>query len=106
MTKSIQIITLAVVLCLTAAEAYAQGAGIEWERLNRVVVELYRAGKYDDAVAVAKKALEIAEENVGPGHPNVAMSLNNLALLYRATGRIAEAERLEERAARIRAIKR
>ncbi|PJB97384.1 MAG: tetratricopeptide repeat-containing protein, partial [Nitrospirae bacterium CG_4_9_14_0_8_um_filter_70_14] len=42
----------------------------------------------------------------GPDHPDVATSLENLAALYRATQRIAEAEKLEERAARIRAIKR
>lgn len=97
---------LAAVLCLTAAAAYAQGAGIEWQILNREAMELYRAGKYDRAIVVAKKALEVAEKNVGPNHPDVATSLNNLALLYRATNRVAEAEKLEERAARIRAIKR
>jgi hypothetical protein len=40
------------------------------------------------------------------GHPDVATSLNNLAVLYRATDRIKAAEELEKRAARIRAIKR
>ena len=74
--------------------------------LNQEVIELYRAGKYDRAEIVAKKALEVAEKNVGPDHPNVAQSLNNLADLYRSTKRDEEAEKLEQRAARIRAIKR
>ena len=34
----------------------------------------------------------------GPAHPNVATSLNNLALLYQAQGRYAEAEPLYRRA--------
>ena len=61
-------------------------AGIEWDILNDEVKELYRTGKYGRAVVVAKKALEVAEENVGPYHYSVAMSLNNLALLYDTQG--------------------
>jgi len=97
MIKSIQMIALATVLCLTAAPAYAQRAGIEWETLNQEVTELYRAGKYDRAVVVAKKALEVAEKNVGLNHPDVAMSLNNLARLYDTQGQYAQAERLYKR---------
>jgi hypothetical protein len=47
---------------------------------------LYRAGRHDRAVVVARKALEVAEQNLGPDHPDVATSLNNLAVLYRARG--------------------
>jgi hypothetical protein len=57
-------------------------------------------------VPVAQKALQVAEKALGPDHPNVATSLENLAGLYRATNRVAEAKALEERAAKIRAIKR
>ena len=69
-------------------------------------MELYRAGKYDRAVVVAKKALQVAEERVGPNHPNVATSLKNMAAFYRETKRDVEAEKLEQRAAKIHAIKR
>ncbi|MGB9591741.1 MAG: tetratricopeptide repeat protein [Candidatus Kryptoniota bacterium] len=85
---------------------YAQGAGTEWETLNKEVMDLYRAGDYGRAVVIAQKALRIAEQNVGPDHPDVATTLENLARLYRATNRNAEAKALERRAARIRAIKR
>ena len=54
--------------------------------LNEEVKELYRTFNYGRAVVVAKKALEVAEENVGPYHYSVAMSLNNLALLYDTQG--------------------
>jgi tetratricopeptide (TPR) repeat protein len=92
-------------LVLTAPPLLAQTAGIEWEALNQEVMDLYRAGKYGRAVVVAKKALEVAEKNVGPDHPDVATSLENLAALYRATKRDAKALALEKQAAKIRGIK-
>jgi hypothetical protein len=52
------------------------------------------------------RALAIVEKTLGPDHPYVATSLNNLAALYRTTKRDEEAESLEQRAARIRAIQR
>jgi hypothetical protein len=45
------------VLCLTGVPASARDTGIEWNLLNQEVSDLYRAGKYDRAVTVAKKAL-------------------------------------------------
>ncbi|PJB96305.1 MAG: hypothetical protein CO080_03560, partial [Nitrospirae bacterium CG_4_9_14_0_8_um_filter_70_14] len=96
-TVCLQTIALATVLWLTAAPAYVQGASIEWETLNQEVTDLYRAGQYDRAVVVAKKALEVAEKDVGPNHPDVALSLNNLAWLYRTQGHYAQAEPLYRR---------
>ncbi|MDA0770400.1 MAG: tetratricopeptide repeat protein [Chloroflexi bacterium] len=48
----------------------------------------------------------MCEKTLGPDHPDVATSLENLAGLYRNTKRDKEAEPLEQRAAKIRAIKR
>ena len=96
-TVCLQTIALATVLWLTAAPAYVQGASIKWETLNQEVTDLYRAGQYDRAVVVAKKALEVAEKDVGPNHPDVALSLNNLALLYATQGQYAQAEPLYRR---------
>ena len=106
MSRIFLAVFLACILCLTAGRSLAQGAGIEWDTLNQEVMELYRAGQYDRAVVVAKAALQVAEQNVGPDHPSVATSLENLASLYRATSRPMEAEVLEQRARNIRAIKR
>ena len=53
-----------------------------------------------------KRSLAIVEKALGPDHPDVAIDLNNLALLYRAMNRDDEAEPLEQRAARIEAIER
>ena len=106
MKHLLAITTTCVLLCLTTPPAWAEGAGIEWDVLNDEVMELYRTGQYDRGVVVAKKALEVAEENVGPDHPSVATSLNNLAGIYRAMGRDDEAEPLEQRASRIESIER
>ncbi len=72
--------------------------------------ELYRLqGRYAEAEPLYKRALAIKEKFLGPEHPEVATSLNNLGLLLnysvllRATDRSDEAERMEARAKAIRA---
>jgi tetratricopeptide (TPR) repeat protein len=62
------------------------------------VIELYRAGKAGEAIPLAKRALEIRENALSAGHPDIAVSLGNLALLYHAQGRLKEAEPLYRRA--------
>ncbi len=97
--RYIQTITTAVLLLLVATSLVAaQGADGEWNDLTKRVEELYRAGEYDRAVVVAKKAVEVAEKNVGPNHPDLATSLDSLALLYRTQGQYALAEPLYKRA--------
>ena len=86
------------VLTLATPAVTEQGAGIEWEILIEEVKRLYRAGKYDRAVIVAKKALEVAEKTVGPDHPDVATSLLGLGTLYDEQGKYEEAEPLYKRA--------
>jgi len=45
-----------------------------------------------------RRALAIDEKSHGPEHPNVAVNLNNLALLLKNTNRLKEAELLMRRA--------
>ena len=59
--------------------------------------QLDEAGKYAEAVPLAQRAVELAEKQFGPEHPEMATSLNELALLYHAQGRYAEAEPLLKR---------
>ena len=63
---------------------------------------LYELGQYAEAEPLLQRALQIREKALGPEHPDVATSLNNLAVLYRAQGRYAEAEPLYQRALKIR----
>jgi tetratricopeptide (TPR) repeat protein len=69
--------------------------------LNQQVVELYQAGRYGEAIPLAIEALRIQETVLGPDHPDVATSLNNLAVLYRVQGNYGDAEPLYQRALRI-----
>jgi CHAT domain-containing protein/tetratricopeptide (TPR) repeat protein len=59
--------------------------------------ELYQAGKYSEAIPLAQRALAIREKSLGRDHPDVAYSLNYLAVLYGNQGRYADAEPLYKR---------
>ncbi|MBT9136741.1 MAG: Photosystem I assembly protein Ycf3 [Firmicutes bacterium] len=58
-------------------------------------------GKYDEALPLYQRALAISERILGPDHPNVAGSLNNLAMLYSEQGKYDEALPLYQRALEI-----
>jgi tetratricopeptide (TPR) repeat protein len=88
---------IAVILSLANSASYAQGAGVEWDTLNKEVMRLNRAGEYARAIRIAQSALEVAEQNVGPDHPDVATSLNNLAYVCIRQGEYAKAEPLYKR---------
>ncbi|WP_370495605.1 CHAT domain-containing tetratricopeptide repeat protein [Trichodesmium erythraeum] len=62
--------------------------------LNDKAIELYKQGKYDEAVPLLEQSLKIRLQILGAEHPDVATSLNNLAELYRVQGRYTEAEPL------------
>ena len=91
------ILTAVLFLGLSTPSAPAEGAGIEWDTLNEEILKLLGTGKYDRGVIVAKHALSVAESNVGPNHPAVAATLNNLALLYKGQSKYAVAELLFKR---------
>ena len=62
--------------------------------LNQQVLQLYEEGRYEEAIPLAQRALEIRETALGESHPHVATSLNNLAALYRDQGNYSAAEPL------------
>ncbi len=63
-------------------------------KLNARLFELYRTGKYSDAIVVGERLLKEAEASLAPTDPKMLAFMNNLAALYRAQGRYAEAEPL------------
>ena len=94
-------IALMMVLGLSLGSiAFAQE--VNWNAITNQALALSRQGKHREALPLAKKALKIAERNFSPDDTLVALSLNNLAEVYRALGQYAKAEPLLKRAMAIR----
>src|SRR6202035_3108035 len=86
-------VLLALGLLILACPA-SQSDDDEFNLLNQQVQTLFEQGKYQEAVPLAEKAVEIATRVRGPEDPETATSLNNLAELYQAMGQYAKAEPL------------
>ncbi len=85
---------LAGLLCLAlAAAAYTFVQGGRSENYNDAGYTAYQQGRYAEAEEQWKAGLKEVE-TFGPQDPRLATSLNNLALLYQAQGKYAEAEPL------------
>jgi tetratricopeptide (TPR) repeat protein len=83
---------------ITQVSKQDQAALEEAIRLNQQVLELYKQGKYNEAIPLAEQAIVISTTILGENHLLTATSLNNLALLYDSQGRYAEAEPLYQQA--------
>ncbi|HEX8747525.1 MAG TPA: TonB family protein [Pyrinomonadaceae bacterium] len=70
----------------------------EAARLNEQVVQLYKAGKLDEALSLAKRVLQLREKASGQETQLVVEALINLAELYLAKKSYKEALPLYERA--------
>ena len=96
MRTSAQILLVAVLVLSFAVFTFAQEA--QWKELISKVATLYQQGRHSEAANVAEEALAVAEKTFDPDHPDVAISLDNLAMVYQAQGRYSEAESLHKRA--------
>lgn len=86
-------------VCAVAAHADEAGIADPTARLmNQAGVLLDARALHAEAEPLYARALAIVEKALGPEHPNVAMSLNNLAELHRVKGAYARAEPLYARA--------
>ena len=57
-----------------------------------------RLAHHAQAESLFTQSLEILQRRLSPSHPEVIKSLNNLAELYRKSGREIEAAEMEKRA--------
>ena len=87
---------MAMLLILLPMAVLAQEALLK--NLYSQVFKLHDQARYAEAADVAKKALRVAEDRFGKEHPNVAISLNNLAYLYDCQGNYVKSEPLYKRA--------
>jgi tetratricopeptide (TPR) repeat protein len=70
--------------------------------LNQRIYKLFAEGKYQEAIPLAEKAVEIATRLRGPEDPETATSLNNLGQLYFNVYQYTKALALLQEALRIR----
>ena len=92
-----------------AAEHFATAASlvplaealVRADDLNREGRAADEAANYSKAEAILADSLQLREAHLAADDPDLGVSLNNLALVYQATGRYAEAEPLYQRAAKI-----
>jgi CHAT domain-containing protein/Tfp pilus assembly protein PilF len=84
------------------SSASDQAAIEEAKRLNTLEKKLYGGGKFQEAIPLMERILALRERALGPHHPDVAESLNNLAILYQAQGAYTKAQPLLLRALDIR----
>jgi tetratricopeptide (TPR) repeat protein len=89
-----------------ACASLIEGYGLEFEEAGRLLnaagYYLHDRARFSDAEPLFQRALALREKVLGPEHPSVATSLNNLAGLYLEQGKYAEAEPLYQRALAIR----
>ena len=91
-----------VLLSASCTTIFTKGPGSEWAAYTDEIESLYNQGLYSRALAPAEKALKIADVPKYNDHLALAISLNNLAIIYRDTqGKYAEAEQLLKRAIKI-----
>ena len=69
----------------------------EARQLSQRVVALAAEKKYDEAIPLARRAVEIREKRLGRDHPLVGDALENLAYLYQVKGKYSQAESLYKR---------
>ena len=109
--KRIFLALAVIILCAQAAAAQAapnaqpqKGAApqsaelAEAARLNAEVVRLFAEGKYDEALAPARRVVELRERALGGEHMLVAYALNNLGSILAQKGHGDEARRTLARA--------
>ena len=85
------------VLVAQAPAPQSSGNQPDVEALVERAGKLQAEGKYGKAATIWRQVLAIAEQALGPNHPDVANSLNDLALLLKNQGQYAAAEPLYRR---------
>jgi len=70
----------------------------EAHKLSQESFKLFGVGKYNEALPLVQRVLEIRERILGPDNRGVATALNRLAILYAIKGEYAKAEPLYQRA--------
>ena len=76
--------------------------GDDPKTLNQQVDQLIEQDKYQEAIPIAERAIEVAKRSRGPEHPETAVALNNLGVIFQEIRDYARAEPLLQEALQIR----
>ncbi|HSE25601.1 MAG TPA: tetratricopeptide repeat protein [Pyrinomonadaceae bacterium] len=99
-TKFFVIAVVAGILCTNFQLSYSAQQSdkaqkqAEAEKLSSEVISLYQNGKFDAALPLATRVLQLSEEAFGPNDVAVASAATNLAEIYASKGSLKEAEPL------------
>src|SRR5437016_5227384 len=80
----------------------AQQAADLLTSLNDQAIKLYQAGKYTEALPIAKRVLTIAENMYGPDDARAAENVSGLGQIYLGLGDYLHAQTFLERALQVR----
>jgi len=103
MIKTAALIIISLIAPLTSSHAQTSQAGAETSegteatQLAVQVAELYRQGKYAEALPLAKRCLQIREKLFTPNDEQLRTAVNNLAEVHMALRKYSDAEALFER---------
>ncbi len=93
---AIQFLLLGLILLPFSLSARAQEQ--DWGKLTTDARAAHQKGDYTDAAALYKRALAIQVKTLGPTNLDVAVTLNNLAVLYQDENLYSQAEPLYKQA--------
>lgn len=83
---------------ISSAQTTASPEVAEAARLNARVLELYKSGKFDEALPLAQQVLTLREKALAPTDRRIADALTNLAVIYADKKETGKAESLFQRA--------
>ena len=86
------------VLACPASSAQDDDPNALHQQLNQLIGQ----GKYQEAIPIAERAVEVAKRTEGPDHPKIADALNYLGFIFQKIGNYAKAEPIYREALRIR----
>jgi len=107
MKKRGSILPVVLLVCLSALPISAQtsdnaAGSYEARKLNAQAADLYKKGKYEEAIKPQKQALSLWEKEVGRDHELIAAGSTNLGDMYMALKRYGEAAGVYQRALKSR----
>ena len=92
-------LSIVLITCgFTLAQTNDSPAVVESRELNLKVVKLFSEAKYDDALPLAKRALELRQAALGQNHQDLILLYGNLAEIYKAKRKLGQAQEHLERA--------